>query len=247
MMTMKLRIVILMLALIETIGISGQQSVAYNQVFTAEQNFAVLAGMMPYTPGGMSFDSRYEGVVGTRLVFDTLCPSLFRFKGQEKWIGLMTDLDVVENRLIFAHPSTAAILSVPAEMVGELIVTSGGSELVFRTTQGMKFEKEDETVRFCQVLSGGQYTFIKVPYKNFIEADYKALYSSQRRYDEYESGQRYYVLATDSVFHEVSLRKKSLAGLFPLQNEVLTTAPNKPVPGQSNEEYFAGLIRLLEK
>ena len=246
-MVMKLRVLIVLLATLNSYFVSGQQPGVYNKGYTAEQNLAIIASVSPYSPGGMGFDNRYEGVVGTRLVFDTLCPALFRFRDQDQYVKLEADMDVVDNILIFKHPTSGSMLTIPAEMVGELIVTFQGRDLIFRTTKGMKFENEDEMVVFCQVLYDGHYKFIKVPWKKFIEANYKALYSPQRTYDEYESKQRYYVMGNDSLFHPVTLKQKSLIKLFPSEKEALASAADKPGQDQSEEEYFAGLVKLLEK
>lgn len=242
---MKLIIVSFLLQAIIVFNLCGQGAGVYNKGYTAEQNLATIASLSPYTPGGMGFDNRYEGVVGTRLVYDSLCPAMFRFNGQEQWIKLEADMDVVDNVMIFRHPTTSAILSIPAVMVGDLIITFSGKELLYRTTLGMKFEKEDEAIRFCQVLYDGPYTFIKVPWKKFIEANYKALYSPQRTYDEFESKERYYILGSDSLFHQVTLKKKSLEKLFPEEKEILSDAADKPGPGQSEEEYISDLLRKI--
>ncbi len=242
---MKLIVVLSLLQAVFVFNLCGQGTGVYNKGYTAEQNLATIASLSPYTPGGMGFDNRYEGVVGTRLVYDSLCPAMFRFNGQEQWIRLEADMDVVDNVMIFRHPTTSEILSIPAVMVGDLIITFSGKELLYRTTLGMKFEKEDDAIRFCQVLYDGPYTFIKVPWKKFIEANYKALYSPQRTYDEFESKERYYILGTDSLYHQVTLKKKSLEKLFPDEKELLSDAADKPGHGQSEEEYISDLLRKI--
>lgn len=244
---MKLLVISLLLPGLIVFRVGGQVPGVYNKGYTAEQNLAIIANLSPYTPGGMGFDNRYEGVIGTRLVYDSLCPAMFRFNGQEQWIKLEADMDVVDNILIFKHPTTEAILSIPAVMVGELIVTFAGKEHLYRTTQGMKFDKEDEAIWFCQVLYDGTHRFIRVPYKKFIEANYKAIYSPQRTYDEYESKERYYILGTDSLYHHVTLKKKSLEKLFPEAEELFSDAADKPGPGQSDEDYIADLLKKIGK
>ncbi|MCU0377205.1 MAG: hypothetical protein MUC78_03010 [Bacteroidales bacterium] len=244
---MKLVVLSFLMPVLIVFRVCGQDPGVYNKGYTAEQNLATIANISPYSPGGMGFDNRYEGVIGTRLVYDSLCPAMFRFNGQEQWIKLEADMDVVDNVLIFRHPTTEEILSIPAVMVGELIITFSGKELIYRTTRGMKFDKEDESIRFCQVLYDTTYSFIRVPYKKFIEANYKALYSPQRTYDEYESKERYYILGTDSLYHQVTLKKKSLEKLFPEAKELLSDASDKPGPGQSDEDYFIELLKITGK
>lgn len=243
---MKAKIIFMLSFAACAFSLSGQQSGVYNRGYTAEQNLSIVGSAAPYDPWGMmGYDNRYSGLVGSRLVYDTLCKALFRFRDDDQWVKLEADMDVVDNILIFRHPTSRDLLSIPAAMVGELVFTVSGREATYRTTRGMKFEKEEQDVRFCQILNDAPYWFIKIPYREFVEADYRALYSAQRTYDEYVPKQRYYVMGSDSVYYKVSLRKKSLIKLFPSEKEVLASAPDEPAEGQSEEDYFTGLVVLL--
>ena len=62
-------------------------------------------------------------------------------------------------------------------MVNEVVITSDGKEMIFRTTGGKTFEKEIKEQKFFQVLKDGSYPFIKMPVKIFTEANYKGAYA----------------------------------------------------------------------
>ena len=57
-----------------------------------------------------------------------------------------------------------------------------------------EFFKGSDDQKFYQVLMDGKYQFIKITSKKFIEADYKGVYTADRRYDEYETRFKYYIL-----------------------------------------------------
>jgi hypothetical protein len=212
---------ILVLFYLVIIQVYSQETNPYQKGLTSEQNLKAIANLAPYSPGGIGFDNRYEGIKGSSRLFDKLLPSFLRIKGQDYYLQLNTDIDIFRNRLIFNHPTTGKLLSIPADIVIELIVTIDGKEQIFRTTGNKKFEKDVKDEKFYQVLKEGPYQFIKMPLKVFIEADYKNLYSVDRRYDEYDTKYRYYILCSDSTFHQLQLNKKSLMKLFPDKKNII--------------------------
>jgi hypothetical protein len=187
----------------------------YQKGLSAEQNLNAITNLSANTSGGMGFDSRYEGVKGSPRLFDTLYPSLLKVKGQDYYIKLESDIDVFHNRLIFIHPKTKKLLSIPSEIVTEVVISPGGNDQLYRTSAGMKFDKEIKGQKFCQILRDGEYQFIKMAEKTFNEADYKGLYSVDRRFDEYETKYRYYLMGKDSVLHQIQLTRKALTKLYP--------------------------------
>ena len=96
--------------------------------------------------------------------------------------------------------------------------------MVFRTASGNKYLKDFKEHRFFQVLKEGQYQFLKMPIKKLIEADYKAVYGADRRYDEYTIYYKYYIMNPDSTFHQIQLNKKSIVKLFPNKKELINNA-----------------------
>jgi hypothetical protein len=220
-----------------------QQTGNYSTGYAAEKNLETISNISPYGPGGIGFDNRYEGVKGSKRLFDTLYTSLLRMKGEQEWMSLEADMDVVENRLIFAHPKTGALMSAPADVVDELVVNINGREDIYRTTEGMDFAKRDEGIRFCQVLYDSTYCLIKVPYKQFIAADYKQPYGPQRTYDEYQSREKYYIRGPDRLFYQVALKRKSLLKQFPGQKGVINSFSENEALYKNDEEFVVALLR----
>jgi hypothetical protein len=239
---MKKGILFLVSVVFGTILVHGQNTGVYNTGYNAIKNLESIATIEPYSNGGMGFDNRYEGIKGTKEVFDTLYPAYLLLKGQDQWVSLKADMDVVDNRLLFLHPKTGDLLWIPAAMVKELVVTEKGKELHFRTTAGLKFEKKEEGEKFCQVLVAGPWCLIKVPYKQFIEANYKAPYSPQRTYDEYESREKYYVCGPDSLFRPVTPSRKALMKAFPSQKEAIISSGPDEKNAVSQEEYLVFVV-----
>jgi len=240
---MKARILLLAAAFYGMHLAQGQNTGGYSTGYAAIRNLESIANIEPYSNGGIGFDNRYEGVKGTKEVFDSLSPAYLLLKGQDQWVSLKANIDVVDNRLLFLHPKTGDLLWIPAGMVKQLVVTEGGKELFFRTTAGLKFEKYEENERFCQVLVDGPWCLIKVPYKQFIEANYKAPYSPQRTFDEYESREKYYICGHDSLFRQINPGRKSLLKTFPSQKEAISSAEVYEKYAGSKEEYLIAVIK----
>jgi len=202
-----------------------------------------FANLSPYSTGAVGFDTRYQGVKGTTRLFDTLVKSLLLVKDKEVYYEFEADIDLVRNAIIIPHPKTGKLVEIPSDKVEELIVNRGDEKLIFRTTGGIPFEKEIKENRFYQVLKGGANQFINVPVKDFIEADYKRVYSPDRRYDEFKLVNRYYIEGPDKVFHRVQLNRQSLSKLFPDKKDLITRIfkeENDPDPEKK-------VIKILEK
>lgn len=242
---MRTVIFLLVAAFLGTCLAQGQNTSVYSTGYAAIKNLESIANIEPYSNGGMGFDNRYEGIKGTKEVFDTLYPAYLLLEGQDQWVSLDANLDVVDDRLLFLHPKTGDLLWIPASMVKELVVNGKGKEMHFRTTAGLKFEKKEEGEKFCQVLVAGPWCLIKVPYKQFIEANYKAPYSPQRTYDEYEPGEKYYVCGPDSLFRQVNPARKSLLKTFPSQKAAIESCSESGKTPASAEEYLVCVVRKL--
>jgi hypothetical protein len=198
-----------------SLGGHSQANAVYQRGLSAEENLKAISKLGPYSAGAVGFDNRYEGVKGSTRMLDTLLASFLMVRGQDYYIQLLADLDIVNNLVVYQDPKSKKLLTIPVDIVSEIIINTDGKELLFRTTYGKIFEKEMKPQRFCQILKDGQYQFIKIPLKKFVEADYKGAYSADRRYDEFQATQKYYLISSDFVFHQIQLNKKSVSKLYP--------------------------------
>ena len=215
----------------------------YQKGISAYENLQAIANLSPYSPGGIGFDTRYQGVRGSPRMLDTLLPSFLRIGGRDDYFELAADLDLISNSVIYAHPKTKKLYEVPLDVVSEIIIKKDGSEMLFRSTVGKKFDRELREQKFFQVLKEGKYQFIKIPLKTFIQASYKGAYSADRRYDEFQSDARYYLMNPDGIFCQIQLNRKSLAKMFPDKKEVIDQAFRE----ESNPDKEAVILSILDK
>ena len=221
----------------------SQKINVYQSGIVGQENLQAIASISPTSVGGMGFDNRYEGVKGSPRLFDTLIASYLLVRGQEKYIQFNSDIDVVRNTLIFIHPNSGKLLELSSEIVDELIMHKDGRDIIFSTTKGLQFDKEIKENRFFRVLLAEPHQFIMVPEKTFIEADYKAAYSADRRYDEYQPYNKYFIKGADNVFHQIQLNKKSLVKIFPDRKEMINDAFRE----NSDKEDEEKVIELLQR
>lgn len=224
-------------------GAFSQASTSQPRYLTSEENLQAIANLSPNSPGGYGFDNRYEGIRGTPRLMDTLLPSLVRLHGQDYNIQVLSDIDLVENALIYQNPKTKTLYTISADVISELTYNKEGQELIFNTTFGKNFDKEFREQKFYQVLKDGEFQFIKIPLKNFVEANYKGAYSADRRYDEYVNDTKYYLMGTDGIFHQVKLNKRSVSKLFPDKKKIIDQA--FATGADSDKEDI--IISLLDK
>lgn len=212
---------------------------------TAEQNLSAIGNLSRLAnAGGTGFDTRYEGIKGSPRLFDSLLASFLNIKGEDYFLRLKTNIDIVSNSLIFLNPGTGKLLSLSSDIIKEVKFNQNGKEMIFRTAGGNKYLKDFKEHRFFQVLRDGKYQFIKLPIKKLIEADYKAVYGADRRYDEYTTYYKYYIMSPDSTFHQIQLNKKSLIKMFPDKKDLINNTPesNNYV---NNEEMVLYILNKL--
>lgn len=236
------KIFILLLLMLFTGGLYSQENKLLQSGLTAEQNLSAIGNLSRMAnAGGTGFDTRYEGIKGSPRLFEKLLPSLLKVKGQDFFIQVETDLDLAGNLLLFNYPKTGKLMAIPSERIEEIKITSEGKEMVFRISRESEFEREIKDGKFYQVLREGQIYFIKLPVKKLIAADYKAVYSPDRRYDEYTTYYKYYIMGSGGKFQQIQLKKKSFIRLFPEKKELI----DKTIEEKSytnNEELALDII-----
>ena len=237
-----IRYIIPVLSLFLFINVNSQQISPYQKGVTAERNLSTISNVEPYSPGGVGFDNRYEGVKGSPRLFDKLQPVLLWIKSDTNYFKITGNLDVFQNRFVFSHPKTGNLMSIPSEIVGEAIFTIDGKKQTFRTIQTEKFDSDVKKNRFYQVLNN-KLAFIRIPVKIFNEADYKNLYGPDRRYDEFELKYQYYYLGSDSVYRKVQPNQKTLLKLFPDSKNVIESVI-KEKKYSNNDEM---MLRVIER
>lgn len=238
------KLIIIFIILFISLSCFSQKAATYQGGINGELNLQAIANLNTSSAGAVSFDTRYEGVKGTPRLFDTLLTSLMLVKGQEKYIQFNSDLNIAENSLLYAHPRTGVLMEVPSDVVTELIIRKEGTDLIFRTTNGINFEKGMKENRFYQVLREKSPQLIKVPEKLFIAANYKGPYTVDRRYDEYRPEKKYFIEGADKVFRQLQLSKKSLIKQFPEKKDVINTTFE--TKGKTDEEIEQFIISLAD-
>jgi hypothetical protein len=219
----------------------SQVRVQYQTGQAAEDNLKRIINIKPGATGGLGYDLRYEGFIGSPMLFGKMVSSYLKMSGLDEYLKLNSDLDIYNNMLMFIHPKTGKLLSIPANFVTEVIVVKDSIDDIFRTTANYKFEKEFKEVKFFQVLKGGPWQLIKMPRKELIEANYKSAYSAGIKYDEFETSFKYYIMGSDGILHSLQLNKKSLIKLFPEKKSYIESVVNGRA-NKNDEEMILSII-----
>jgi hypothetical protein len=203
-----------------------------------------------------AFDSRYEGVKGTPNLFNNMVSSYLLGNGQEKYIKVESDIDILSNSVIFRDPSTSNLMEISSDNVKELVFTIYDKDFVYRTTRGLKFEKKIKENKFYQVIREEPYKLIMITFKVFIKADNEPTFNSGRHYDEFRTDRKYYLEDSGGVFHQVifnnisydciihpsKIDKKGLAKIYPEKKEIIYRAFEEKPDSVSIER----IISILE-
>ena len=224
-------------------AINSQNMSVQQRGLIGEENLRAIINLKPYSIGVVGFDNRYEGVKGSPRLYDTLVTSFLNVRGQDYYIQLKSDIDLVNNTLLFMHPRSGSLTQIPSEIVNEVVYNNDGKEITYRTFEGSILDRDLKEKKFCQLLMEKPVMFLKLPVKKMVEASYKGAYSPDRRYDEFITFNRYYIMGSDSIFHQLQLSKKSLLKLFPNRKSLIEEGFGNANKG-TDEEI---IISILEK
>ena len=234
---------ILAILLALMLPVNGQDKKGIKVGMTSEQNLQALTNPSLYSTT-TGFDERYQGVKGSPRLLDTLLLSTVLLKDGEGYYEVNTDIDVVRNTMLFILPASGDLLEVASAWIEELTYHTKAGDKVFRTTEGLKFDRELKGTRFYQVLSESPHLFIKIQDRKFLEANYTGLYSPDKRYDEYVPDDKYFIMGSDSVLYKVQLNRKSLIKVFPSQSKLINSNFSEK-SGDDPEQQVIGLLRKL--
>jgi hypothetical protein len=211
----------ILLLIFYTADLISQVKNIYQTGISAEENLKAISNLGALSIGGVGFDTRYKGVKGSPLLFDTLLISYLKINQQDKYIEIQSNIDVVTNSILCMHPKTKQLITIPGFRVNELIVRKEDTDMIFRTMSNENLKMKSEEYIFYQVLNDDAYKLIKVPSKDFIEADYKQAYSPGRNYDEFVTVYKYYILSPDGNINQCQLSAKSVSKIFPDKKELI--------------------------
>jgi hypothetical protein len=229
------KLILLFIAFLYVQNIYSQTVNYYQEGVNALENVKTLgenSGSL-HTFGGR----RYKGTKGTPNLFDTLVSSSILINGQEKYIQVESDINVLMNAVIFRDPATGELREIPSDKVTELIFSKYDKKLIYRTTKEIKFDKKIKENKFYQVVREAPYRLIMITNKTFSKADNEPTFNSGRQYDEFRSERKFYLEDYKGVFHQVVfnkvdydclvqpslLTKKELAKMFPDKKELIYT------------------------
>lgn len=230
-------LVILLISFFYTVNLNSQNVNYYGTGILGESN---VRAMTTLRSNGFihTFDSRYEGVKGTPLLFNSFVTSYLMSNGEEKYVQLESDIDILKNAVIFRDPSTGNLMEISSDNVSELIFYMSNRDFIFKTTKGLKFEKKIKENKFYQVIQEKPYRILMITFKSFQKADFEPAFNSGIHYDEFKTSRKYYLEDSRGVFHEVilsninydciihpsKLNKKGLAKIYPEKKELIYSA-----------------------
>lgn len=181
----------------------------------------VLSSPSPDVAGGYIFDNSYEGMKGSPLLFEKFDTLKIMVKEVDYYIPVEANIDLRNNTLLYKDPETRQLYSIPSDRIAELFAGNGNDTMLLKTSENKVFNTEIEEIRFIQVLKDGPNSFIKIPYKIFIPADYSGAYTAKRRYDEYKTEYRYFVMNHENIYNEIKLNESSLIKVFPDKKDII--------------------------
>jgi hypothetical protein len=153
--------------------------------YEAELNLKNLAG----SGGGpvRTFDTRYEGVKGSPLLFDKCRKGRVTLIGDTSGQKVMINYDVFNDALLYAD-KTGQMMVISKEYVDKFEIESDKENIFWKFIKyDMEPSKEKEKIKYVKELYKGKCFLFMIMQKQLLKADFTGAYSSGRRYDEFYS------------------------------------------------------------
>lgn len=209
----------------------------------AEQNLNYL-GRASASPGNLVriFDNRYEGIKGTPYFWPDWSEATITLDNRD-FQGLKAKFNVYENNLVYLNDKgQLRVLEAHQFEEFELLDSLGQSRVHFTKVPEIAQLDEKYGNRFVRVLyQHGANSFIALPAKELLKADYSGPYSANRKFDEFIDKPLYFVIKEGQV-KEVKLGKRSFFALFPEnQNAISAYIRQQKIDMNSEQGWLKAL------
>jgi hypothetical protein len=198
-------------------------------------------------PVATAFDTRYEGVRGTPLLFETWKAGTLKIKGNDQAITPVKLNINLEKQVAAVCYLNGSIGVLPGNRLEYLSFDSDEGPLQFIVLPGNLVDPaRNSDLRFYGLLyKGKRFTFLKYVSREFRKADYKGAYSTQVRYDEYVEEIHYFLRIDDGPYAKIRLRASAVEKQ--LSAWKLALPPNLEGADLNTEAGVVGMLKMLDR
>lgn len=158
-----------------------------------------------------TFDTRYEGVVGTPFLYDDWQKGAVLIGNTTDALPVMLNYDCVNGQLVI-RMDDGSPASLPVEHVRAFIIMDSAApdSLVFFVSD----LNEKGSKSFFQVLYNEKTILYQYLKKHFKAADYQRAYNPNRRFDSFEWDNQLYIKQNSGSLQKVRLNSKAITNLL---------------------------------
>ncbi len=192
------------------------------------------------------FDSRYEGVKGSRFTIeDYLAGEIWLTDGRHYTTELRYRFDEIENSIQVQYADGKELLLFN-NYVTKLHLFNKDSTIIYRKDI---IEGEKDIHKLHQVLfEGKNYSLIKLPTRKVVRIDEKSALTIGRLYDQINPIYHYYFKTVNALFKEIKLKKKDIIKVLPSQKGFLEKHFNTPQYDKDlNEKMLIYMFQEMDK
>ncbi|PHN05736.1 hypothetical protein [Flavilitoribacter nigricans] len=237
---------LLLLIMVLGSGLLPGQNRPTNTSYT-EQDLQDLSNLNPGSGAVRSIDTRYEGVKGSPFLNEDWQKGTFELAGKTGYgEEVLVKLDLADQILYF-RLNNGFTGTLPTNKVRSLqLMTDSGSPRLFRVFPEGRIEGSNSPkLRFYEVLLDDQFVLLRLPAKEFRQADYQGAYSSNKRYDEFIDQSSLWLQENGQAFQKVKLKKKAIEKALPDHSQEIQRIIKAEKLGLSDEADLVRLLRAL--
>ena len=192
------------------------------------------------------FDTRYEGVKGSRFSIETYnLGEIWLTDGRHFTTELKYRFDELENSVQVQYIDGKELLLFN-NYVLKCQIFKNDTIITYRKAA---IEGEKELHKLYQVLYEGEnYSLLKLPTRKVVRVDEKSALTIGRLYDQITPIFHYYFKTSSSIFKEIKLKKKDLLKFLPTKKAALESLFKTPqYEGDLDEPKLVEIFQKIDK
>lgn len=197
----------------------------------------------------MGFDSRYQGVKGTPLIFDEFRPAQVFVKGKGVVVNLQVNFNNYDNTMQYINPENNETMMLNNGKVDSIFFNDNGKIITFKKFDHNLFDININPFTFFEVMkTTDSYTLLAYDHVLFRKADFEGAYSSDVRYDEFVKEPYFFIRLEGDNFEKIKPSKRALKNIFPDKKKQIKAVLKKYSSLDNEKEILVKIVdELTEK
>lgn len=189
------------------------------------------------------FDSRYQGIKGTPLLWDDYVSGTIKFKDGRTFRVSYVNFDLVDDSFVYKSSRNDKVLVL--KNVEYFRTDSVSCKGIFCFLKFFALSAQTAPSGYFSVIAEGKNTFLCKLYKTILKADYKGAYSAGQNADRFVEERQFFMVDSIGTVRRFKPSQKSISELFFKNRDVVKRLVNEKNYNLKNDTDLKKLLESL--